>query len=87
MAVLNLKTARDKCPSQIRDPSKTNVKIGDMVLIRSHTPKDTSVSKYQHSFIICKKFSARLLMYKTVLESSAKCQFNICNFYTKQNMC
>ena len=51
MAALNLKMARNKYPPQIRDPNKTNSKIGD------HTPKDTFDSKYKPSFIICKKIS------------------------------
>ena len=45
MAILNLKTARDKYPLPIRDPDKTDFKIGDMVLIKNHTPKDTFDSK------------------------------------------
>ena len=40
MAILNLKTARDKCPPPIRDLDKKIFKIGDMVLIKNHTPKD-----------------------------------------------
>ena len=40
--VLNLKMARDKCPPTIGDPYKTDFKIGDMVLIKKHTPKDAS---------------------------------------------
>ena len=35
MAVLNLKMARDKCPPPIRDPDKTDFKIGDMVLMKT----------------------------------------------------
>ena len=55
MAVLNLKMEWDKSPSPIKDPSKANLKIGDMVLLRNHTPKDTFDSKYKSSFWICKK--------------------------------
>ena len=55
MAVLNLKMARDKCPSQIRDPDKTDFKLRDMVLIKNHTPKDTFDLKYKPSFRNCKK--------------------------------
>ena len=57
MAILNLKTARDKCPPPIRDPDKTDFKIGDMVLIKNHTPKDAFDSNYKPSFRICKKIS------------------------------
>ena len=32
MTILNLKTARDKCPPPIIDPHKTDFKVGDMVL-------------------------------------------------------
>ena len=46
---------RDKCLSSIGDPNKTNFKIGDMVLIRCHTPKDIFDSKYKLSFRMFKK--------------------------------
>ena len=39
MAILNLKTTRDKCHPPIRDLDKTDFKLQDMVLIESHTPK------------------------------------------------
>ena len=55
MAILNLKTAKDKCPPLIRDQDKTYFKIGDMILINNHTPKDAFDSKYKPSFRICKK--------------------------------
>ena len=55
MAILNLKTERDKCPPPIRDLDKTDFKIGDMVLVQNHTPKDTFDLKYKTSFRICKK--------------------------------
>ena len=55
MAGLNLEMASDRCPLPIRDPDKIDFKIGDMVLIKNHTPKDTFDSKYQSSFRICKK--------------------------------
>ena len=57
MTVLSLKMARNKNPLTIRDPSKTNFKMGDMVLVRNHTPKDTFDTKYKPSFRICKKIS------------------------------
>ena len=57
MAVLNLKTAREKCHAPIRDPDKTDFKIGDMVLIKNHTTKDAFDSKYKPSFRIWKKIS------------------------------
>ena len=87
MVLLNLKMARDKCPPPIRNPNKTNCKIGDMVLIRKHTPKDTFDLKYKPSFRICRKFQARLSMCKTVLERSGECQYNIYNYYTLQSTC
>ena len=33
LAMLNLEMARDKCRAPIKDPSKTNFKIGDRVLL------------------------------------------------------
>ena len=49
--------ARDKCPPPIRDPDRTDFKIGDMVLIRNQPPKDAFDPEYKHSFRICKKIS------------------------------
>ena len=51
MAILNSKSARDKCPPPIRDLDKTDFKVGDMVLIKNHTPKDTFDLKYKHQFL------------------------------------
>ena len=45
-AVLNLKIAKDKCPPPLRDPDKTDFKIGDMVLLKNHTLMDTFNTKY-----------------------------------------
>ena len=45
MAILNLKTVRDKCPTPIRDLDKTDFKVEDMVLIKNHTPKGAFDSK------------------------------------------
>ena len=58
-AVLNLKIARDKCPPPIRDPDKTDFKIGDMVLMKNHTPKDAFDLECKPSFRICKKISGK----------------------------
>ena len=55
MAILDLKTSRDKYLSPLRDLDKTDLKIGDMVLIKNHTSKDTFDSKYRPSFRIYKK--------------------------------
>ena len=57
MAILNLKMARDKCLPPLKDPDRTDFKIGHMVLIKNHTPKDTFDFKYKPSFWICKKIS------------------------------
>ena len=57
VAVLNLKTAWDKNLPPIRDPSKTNFKIGHMVLLGNCTLKEMFHSKYKPSFRICKKIS------------------------------
>ena len=56
--VLNLKMALDKI-HPIKDPSKANFKICDMVLLRKLTPKDTFHSKYKPSYQICKKISEK----------------------------
>ena len=51
--------ARDKFTPPIRYPDKTNFKIGDMVLIRDHAPKDNFDLKYKTSFRIYKKVSKK----------------------------
>ena len=61
MALLNLIMAWDKNPTPTSDPSKTNFKIGDIVLLRNHTPKDTFDSKYKPGFRICKNISDKYL--------------------------
>ena len=38
LAILNLKTTRDKCPPPIRYLNKTDLKVGDMELIKNLTP-------------------------------------------------
>ena len=57
MVVSNLKMTKDKCLPPGRDPDKTDFKIGDMVLMKNHSPKDAFDSKYKPSFRICKKIS------------------------------
>ena len=72
MAVLNFKMAQDKNPSPIRNPSKTNFKIGDLVLFRNHTPKGTFDSKYKPSSRICKKISDKAFDVQDNLGKSKK---------------
>ena len=57
MAVLNLKTARDKCKPPINDQNKTDFKVGDMVLLKIHTLMTAFDSKYHPSFRICRQLS------------------------------
>ena len=61
MAILNLKTAWDKCPPPIRDLDKADLKVGDMVLIKNHTPEDTFDSKYNPCFQNCKRILDKAL--------------------------
>ena len=60
MAILNLKTARDKCSPPIGDLGKTDFKIEYMVLVKNHPLKDAFDSKYIPSFRICKKISDKV---------------------------
>ena len=46
--------------SPIKDPDKTNFRIGDMVLVKNYTPKDAFDSKYIPSFRICKNISDKV---------------------------
>ena len=82
MAVLNLKIARDKYAPLIRDPDKTNLKLGDIVSIRNHTPKTLLIPNIDPGLEFVRKFQTMLLMYKTVLERSGECQYNIYNYHT-----
>ena len=86
MAVLNLKTARHKCPPQLEILTR-QVSNGRHYFNQNHTPKDAFDLKYKSSFRICKKISDKLLMYKTVLERSGECHYNIYNYYILQNIC
>ena len=46
--VLNVKTARDKCPPPINDPNKTAFKVEDMLLLKNkHAPRKAFDSKMQ----------------------------------------
>ena len=54
MAVLNVKTARDKCCPPIWDPDMAEFKVGDMV---SYTPTSVFDTKYEPSFKTCKWIS------------------------------
>ena len=48
------------------DPSKIHFKMGDMVLLGSHTPKDIFDSKYKQSSGFVRKFQTRLMMFKMI---------------------
>ena len=70
MAILNLITARDKFYHPTRDPDKTDFKIGDMVLVKSHTSKMHLIQNTNLLLEFARKFQTEHLMYKTVLERS-----------------
>ena len=57
MAVLNLKMAWEKSPPPIKDPSIITFKIGDMVLLRNHTPKILVIPNINPVSEFCKKIS------------------------------
>ena len=61
MAILNLKTARDKYPP-IRDLCKTDFKVGDMVLIKNHTLKDAFDSNINLVFEFAREFQTKCLI-------------------------
>ena len=54
MAGLNLRKDRDKCPPPITDPNKSDFKVGDVALLKSHTPTTAFDPKYKPSFRIYK---------------------------------
>ena len=53
--------ARDKYPCPIRDPDKTNFKIGDTILIKNHTPRDIFDLIYKPRLRIFKKILDKAL--------------------------
>ena len=57
MEIINLKSTRDICPPQIRDADKTEFKIRDMVLLKTHTQMNAFDSKYKPSFRMCTRIS------------------------------
>ena len=59
MTVLNLKTARDKCPAPIKDPNKTDFKVGGVVPLKCHTLTTAFDVKYKTSYIIYKHHSEK----------------------------
>ena len=59
-AVLNLKTARDKCPPVTQDPDKTKFKVGSMVLLNSCAPACVFDTKCKPIFRICKQISDKV---------------------------
>ena len=60
LAVLNLQTARDKCLPPIKDPNKAEFKVGDMVLLKNHTPTTAFDSRYKTSFRIGQRDSVKV---------------------------
>ena len=50
MTVLNLKTARDKCPPTIKDLHETDFKVGDMVPLKNYVPTKPFEFKYKTSY-------------------------------------
>ena len=88
MVVLNFKRAWDKNPpTPIRDPSKTDFKIGNIILLRNHTSKDTFGSKYEASFRICKKISDKAYDVQDNLGKITEYQWNIFNSGIPQKTC
>ena len=54
MTVLNLKTARDKCPPPIIDPHKTDFKVGRHGSFEESHPNYSIGVIYMTSYQICK---------------------------------
>ena len=84
MTVLNLKTARDQCPPLIIDPQKSYFKVGDMVLLKSHTL--TTAHLILNIRLVIKSvngYLTRHLTYKIALEKSGVHQYNSYNYYTQ----
>ena len=59
MTVLDLKTARDKCPPKTIDSHENDFKVEDMVLLKNHTPTTAFDVKYKTSYQTCKHLSKK----------------------------
>ena len=68
MTVLNLKTAKDRCPPHTKDSYETDFKVGDMVLLENHTLTTAFDVKYKASYGICNDFLIKSLTYKITQE-------------------
>ena len=66
MAVLNLMTTRGKCLPPTWDPVKTQFKVGDMVLLKSHSSTSAFNAKYNPVSKSVNGYLIKLLMYKIV---------------------
>ena len=86
MAVLNLKTARDKCHPPIQDPDNAELKIEDMILLKNHAPTDAFDAKYKHKFRICKQISDKAFDVQDSAGNSHGYLCNTSNYYILLNM-
>ena len=55
MAVLNLKMSQDQYPPPTGNPCNTNLKVGDLILIKNQAPQSAFDAKYKPSYHIVKK--------------------------------
>ena len=55
MAVLNLKMSQDRYPPPTGNPQNTDLKVGDLILIKNQAPQSAFDTKYKPSFCIVKK--------------------------------
>ena len=55
MAVLNLKMSWDQYPSPTGNPRNTDLKVGDLILIKNQVPHSTFDAKYKTIYCIVKK--------------------------------
>ena len=59
MAVLNLKMSPDWYPPQTGNPQNTDLKVGDLILIKNQTPQSAFDTKYKPSYHIVKKIGEK----------------------------
>ena len=55
MAVLNLKMSQDQYPPPTGNPYNTDLKVGDLILIKNQVPQSAFNAKYKPSYGIVKK--------------------------------
>ena len=77
MTVLSVKTARDKFPSPINDPDRTDFKVGDMVLLKTIPQQQPLNLNTNLAIEFANDFPTKRLTYRITQEMLGMYSFNI----------